>query len=104
MVLLVLRKLKAMYLQISYAVVLACFTDKRTDVDYSETLFPDGLEYSVPKFAISNRNRWMIDSSETVVTYVKHKYGGAASFEAIAQRKGKFVINLAETNNAIGKS
>lgn len=42
-----------------------------------------------PKFAISKRNRWMIEHSDIVVTYVKYHFGGAAQWKVLAEKKGK---------------
>jgi hypothetical protein len=63
--------------------------------DYSDTVFPEGLEKIPPRFAISKRNRWMIEHSDYVVTYVRHSFGGAAQFKALAEKKGKKAIELA---------
>ncbi len=38
----------------------------------------------------------MIDKSNYVLTYVRHTIGGAAKFKEIAEKKGLFVINLAD--------
>jgi len=38
----------------------------------------------------------MIKQSDTVVTYVKRNFGGAAQFTELAQKQGKQVINLWE--------
>ncbi len=93
-----LKQLKLDYPHISYAVVLAYMPIKKTDYeDYSDTIFPDGLESVPPKYAISKRNRWMIDKSDFVVTYVKRIVGGAAQFKELAEKKGKTVINLADS-------
>ena len=40
------------------------------------------------------RNRWMLERSDIVVTYVRSP-GGAAKFKALAERKGKHVIEVA---------
>lgn len=65
-------------------------------MDCSDTVFPEGLESVPPKYAIARRNRWMLDISDYVVTYVTHRGGGAAQFMLLAQKKGKTVINLAD--------
>ena len=41
------------------------------------------------------RNKWMIERSDFVVTYVVHDAAsGAAQFKKLAERKGKTVIEL----------
>ena len=82
---------------IRYSVVLAYYPNK-TDTQNEEmnTIYPEGLETVPKRFAISWRNKWMIKQSDTVVTYVKHNFGGAAQFNELAQKQGKQVINLGE--------
>ncbi len=58
------------------------------------TVFPEGLE-SVPKrIAILKRNEWMIENSDTVITYVWHSAGGAYKFKEFAKKQGKRIIEL----------
>ena len=93
-----LRKLTREYPHIRYAVVLAYMPGKKPEFDYedrSDTIFPDGLERAHPRYAIASRNRWMVGEADTVVTYVTHSIGGAATFTELAQKRDKTVINLA---------
>ena len=80
---------------ITYSVVLAYLpTEKNKYDDLTNTIYPEGIE-SVPKrFAISYRNKWMVEQSDIVVTYVARTYGGAWQFKAMAERQGKTVIEL----------
>lgn len=82
---------------ITYNVVLAYLPTKKSEYDdFTNTLLPEGIE-SVPKrFAISWRNKWMIQQSDIVVTYVARTYGGAWQFKAMAERQGKKAIELSE--------
>lgn len=94
-----LRGLTAVYPSIEYAVVLAYLPVAPTDTDdFSDTLFPDGFETVPRRFAIDRRNRWMLNESDAVVTYVTQPCGGAAKFKARALQKGKRVIELSEYN------
>lgn len=104
LVLNVLRCLKLDYPNIVYAVVLdycPIKKDEWTDEEffYNEAIFPEGLENTPPRFKILKRNRWMIDHSDTVVTYVTRTIGGAAQAKEIAERKGKQIINLPDLKN-----
>ncbi|MBR7131929.1 MAG: hypothetical protein IKD04_00190 [Clostridia bacterium] len=98
---LVIRNLEALetiYPHIKYSIVLAYLTGKKSEYhcfDFSRTLYPDGLEKTPPKFAIDKRNRWMIEKSDFVVTYVK-RFGGAYNYKEIAEKKGKIIINIAD--------
>ncbi len=96
----ILKKVKNKYTHISYEIVLAYIPKKYDrDKDFSNTIYPEGIEFVPPKFAIVKRNNWMIEKSEFVVVYVKDLCGGAAKFKEIAEKKGKNVINIAEKAN-----
>ena len=81
---------------ITYCVVLAYLpTEKNKYENLTNTIYPEGLE-TVPKcFAISRRNKWMIQQSDVVVTYVTHNFGGAAQFKEMAINHRKKVFELA---------
>lgn len=103
LVLHMLRKLQQEYPHISYRVVLAYMPGEKADRSYYdplETLYPEGLESVHPRYAISWRNRWMINESDVVVTYITHSWGGAAQFAELAMRKKKQVINIASLMTA----
>ena len=78
---------------VRYAVVLAYLPNASADGS-DDTMFPKGLELVHPRYAIDRRNQWMLDHSDYVVTYVRHGWGGAAKFAAIAEHRGKTVIKL----------
>ena len=82
---------------ITYNVVLAYLPAKKSEYDdYTNTILPEGIETAPKRFAISWRNKWMIEQADIVVTYVTHSFGGAAQFKAMAERQGKTVIELIE--------
>ena len=80
---------------IQYYIVLA-YLPKKDDplVKDTHTLFPEGIETVPPRFAINKRNRWMLEHSQYVITYVRNDVGGAARCKQYAERKGKRVIEL----------
>ncbi len=86
--------------KISYTIVFAYLpTKKETFIydDYENSIYPDGIEAVPKRFAIEYRNKWMINHSDYVVTYVINDIGsGAAKFKKIAERQKKTVINLIE--------
>lgn len=91
----VLRELEKEYPKIHYAVVLAYLPGKTNENDdFSDTIFPEGIEAVHPRYAIEWRNRWMLQRADFVVTYIAHPWGGAAKFVEKAKREGKTVINL----------
>ena len=91
-----LKELKQMYPHIQYTVVLAYLPTETSVSQYdpSETLFPEGMEKAPKRFAIDRRNRWMLQQSEYVVTYVTHSWGGAAKYAELAEKQNRIVNNL----------
>ena len=82
---------------ITYNIVLAYLPTKKSEYDdYTNTILPEGIETAPKRFAISWRNKWMIQQSDVVVTYVTHSFGGAAQFKEMAERQGKTLIELSE--------
>lgn len=80
---------------IKYSVVLAYLPGKNNKYDnLINTIYPEGIETVPKRFAISWRNKWMIQQSDIVVTYVTHNFGGAAQFKTIADNQKKILINL----------
>ena len=82
---------------ITYSVVLAYLpTEKNKYDNLTNTIYPEGLETVPKRFAISWRNKWMIQQSDIVVTYVTHSFGGAAQFKEMAVRQEKYVIEISD--------
>ena len=84
--------LQADYLQIRIYRVLA-YLPNGNDI-IPDSILPEGIELVHPRYAISWRNRWMIEHSDYVIAYITHNFGGAARFVDEAKRKGKTVIDL----------
>ncbi len=82
---------------ITYNVVLAYLPVKKSEYDdFTNTILPEVIETIPKRFAISYRNKWMIQQADVVVTYVTHSFGGAAQFKEMAEKQGKTVIELSE--------
>lgn len=92
-----LRNLQNKYTFIQFRIVLAYIPVEKSAIklemdDY--TIVPPGIENVPRRFAICYRNKWMIQQSQYVISYVVHTSGGAAQFTALAERQGKTVIRL----------
>jgi len=82
---------------VDYRVVLAYLPSVRPlDPIYhpAETIYPEDLEKVPPRFAISRRNRWMVDQSDVVLVYCRYSTGGTASIAEYAEKKGKRLFYL----------
>ena len=84
----VLRELKKGYPQIELILVLAYLNAERNTSGYDSTVYPP-LEAVPRRFAITHRNRWMVDVADVVVAYVLHDWGGAATTLRYANQKAK---------------
>ena len=87
--------LKNRYPHIDCAIVLAYMPDEKLHEEI-DTIVPERIELTHPKYAISKRNQWMLEQSDIVITYVTHTVGGAAKFKELAVKKGKSIIELSD--------
>ena len=88
----VLRAQKKRYPQIELILVLAYLNTGRNTSGYDSTVYTP-LETTPRRFAISHRNRWMVEASDVVVAYVLHDWGGAATTLRCAKQKKKQIIS-----------
>lgn len=88
----ILREQKKKYPQIKLVLVLAYLNTGKNTSGYDSTVNPP-LETVPRRFAISHRNRWMVEASDVVVAYVLHDWGGAATTLRCAKQKKKQIIS-----------
>ena len=67
---------------------LRCLKEKYDGIVYPE------IENVPLRYAISARNKWMVEKSDLVIAYVNHSWGGAFSACRVAKAKGKKIINI----------
>ena len=60
---------------------------------FDEIIYPT-LETVPKKYAISHRNRWIVDKSNIIIAYVEHDFGGAYKMYKYAQNQNKKIYNL----------
>ena len=87
-----LCSLRANFPQIQINRVLAYMPKDNCKI--SDSILPEGIESIHPRYAISWRNRWMIEHADYVVSYIDHNYGGAARFVNESKRKRKTIISI----------
>ena len=61
--------------------------------DFDSIIYPC-LEHVPPRYAISHRNKWMIEQADVVICFVSHRYGGANAMYVGAKHKNKKIYNL----------
>ena len=64
------------------------------EVRHHPTLYPEGLETISYKFAITHRNRIIVERSDYLIGYVGLCSGGAYEALAYAERLKKQIVNL----------
>lgn len=97
MVLSVLREMQKKYHQISYYVVLAYLPEKKDEFPryaYNETVLPEGIESTPKRFAITYRNKWMVEQSQYMIAYVKNSFGGASKTLEYATKRHLNIIEM----------
>ena len=81
--------------KVCFTVVLSRPDEKAIFAEQIFTLFPDGLEKTPPRFAISKRNDWLIKKSQIVVAYADNRFTNSQKWVEKARNKGIDVINIA---------
>lgn len=98
----VVCELATKYGHIRYAVVLAYRPDNSTKekyFDFSDTIIPEEVATAHPRYSIVVRNKWMIEHSDYVISYITHDFGGAAKAIDLCRKKNKRIINVASTRH-----
>ena len=96
------RGLQRKYPDIKLILVKPYFSNElNTNKEYYEytydgVVIPDVVVGVHPKAAIKKRNRWMVENSDVVVTYVFKDYGGAYDAKKYAEKLDKKVISVIE--------
>lgn len=61
---------------------------------YDELIIPAESDAAHYKAMITVRNRWMVDNSDFIITYIRREHGGAFTTYKYTQKKEISVINL----------
>ncbi len=96
------KKYKKLHPNILLVFVTPYFTIEyqRNHLEYQKTrydlvIYPE-IEDKPNRYAISYRNRYMVEKADYIIAYVKHDWGGAYDTYKCAKRKGKVILNLAD--------
>ncbi|MBQ3483239.1 MAG: hypothetical protein IJA78_03590 [Clostridia bacterium] len=91
----ILKELASEKENIKYSIVLSFIGEHALSGDQDVTVFPEGLEKTPPRFAISKRNEWLIQNSDLVIAYTKYSFSNSCKWVEKAKKRGLTVINLA---------
>lgn len=61
---------------------------------YDEVIIPSESDAAHYKAMITIRNKWMVENSDYIVTYIKTEYGGAYNTYKYAQKQDIVIIDL----------
>ena len=92
----VLREVVMPLADVRYSIVLSFINESALSGDQDATEFPEGLEKTPRRFAISKRNEWMISHAIFVIAYVQHTLSHSYQWVEKAKCKGLRIINLAD--------
>ncbi len=67
------------------------FEDIKSEYDY--IIYPE-IENKPPRFAIIERNKYMVEKADCVIAYVERTFGGAWITYQYAKRKRKEIFNI----------
>lgn len=82
--------------EIKYTIVLSKINELALSGKQKNTVFPEGQEAALPRFAISKRNEWLFKNADIVVTYMKNEASNTYKYVSRAKKKGAKIINLAK--------
>lgn len=92
----VVWELKKKYPHVKSVLVLPYLDRKMDESQCDWTVYP-GLEKVPRRYAITHRNRYMVNDADVVIAYVQHSWGGAAQTLDYAKQKKKRIILYKET-------
>ncbi len=81
------------------SILILPYLDRKVDASlYDSTIYPP-LENVPKRYAISRRNKWMVEQADMVIACVDHDWGGASKTLEYAVKKGLRIINLGGLHN-----
>ncbi len=79
-----------------FSIVLSYVNEKALSGNQEATIFPEGLEKALPKFAISKRNEWLIKKSNYAIVYLEHRFSNSCKWVEKSKKSGLKIINVAK--------
>ena len=92
----VLEEISIKNTNIKYSIVISKISEAAISGFQHATLFPEGLELAIPRFAISKRNEWLLANSQILIAYVAYKGTNSYRWIQKATRLGLKIINICE--------
>ena len=96
----VLEELSNEGYDLNFNIVLSRIDERALSGNQNATVFPEGLENSLPRYSISKRNNWLIKNSSFLIAYVKHGFSNSGKILEKARKKGLYILNLADIHSS----
>lgn len=97
----IMMDVRKKYPQIQLVLAYAYLPTKKDNIDlsrwYDDTVFFDGLELAMKRFAITKRNTLMVGASDAIICYIKKDHGGAYTAVKRGKKQGKLILNCIES-------
>lgn len=91
-----LAQLREKYPEIKVFVVLDYLPVEKDNYFNLPTIMPDGFERVPKRFAMSHRNKWMIEQCDLAIVYCENIPSNTRKYIEMLKRKEKAVINIAD--------
>ena len=88
------KKFKQVHTNATITFVTPYLPAREEHTSFDLVVYPP-LENVPPRFAISHRNRWIVQQADFLIAYVNRRYGGAYTMYQFALKNNKTVHNLA---------
>ena len=89
-------------MKIRYGIVISSVGERALSGEQEATVFPEGLECTLPKFAISKRNAWLIKNADYAIVYVENQISNCGNLLKKALARGIKIINIVNSSIKIG--
>ena len=89
------KKYKQNHSNVSLVFVTPYLNFENSNLMYDYVIYPE-IEYKPLRFAITYRNRYMVEKAEYIIFYLNREWGGAYQSYKYAKQKKKDLLNLAE--------
>lgn len=60
------------------------------------TVFCEGMERALPRFAVSKRNDWLLKNADMLIAYVSHRFSNCEKLLSRARKREIRILNLAD--------
>ena len=89
------KKYKQNHSNVSLVFVTPYLNFENSNLMYDYVIYPE-IEDKPLRFAITYRNRYMVEKAEYIIFYLNREWGGAYQSYKYAKQKKKDLLNLAE--------